>query len=40
MQKWKQHFSLLLRKNPKTTNQYIVKIMDKELQIEKGPFTI
>ena len=40
IQKWKQHFSLLLGKYPITTNQDIVKIVDKELQIEQGPFTI
>ena len=40
IQIWKQHFSLLLGKNPITTNQDIVKIVDKELQIEQGPFTI
>ena len=40
IQKWKQHFSLLLGKNPITTNQDIVNIVDKELQIEQGPFTI
>ena len=34
IQKWKQHFSLLLGKNPITTNQDIVKIVDKELQIK------
>ena len=34
IQKWKQYFSLLLGKNPITTNQDIVKIVDKELQIE------
>ena len=40
IQKWKQHFSLLIGKNSITTNQYIVNIVDKELQIEQGPFTI
>ena len=40
IQKWKQHFSLLLGNNPITTNQDIIKIVDKELQIEQGPFTI
>ena len=40
IQKWKQHVSLLLGKNPITTNQEIVKIDDNELQIEHGPFTI
>ena len=36
-QQWKQHFSLLLGKNPITTNQDTVKIVNKELQIEQGP---
>ena len=40
IQKWKQHFSLLLEKNPITTNQDIVQIVEKELKIEQGPFTI
>ena len=40
IQKWKQNVSLLLGKNPLTTNQDIVKIVEKELQIEQGPFTI
>ena len=35
-----KHFSLLLGKNLITTNQDIVKILDKELQIEQNPFTI
>ena len=40
IQKWKQHVSLLLGKNSITTNHDIVKIVDKALQIEQGPFTI
>ena len=40
IQKWKQHFSLLLGKNPISTIQDIVTKVDKELQIEQGPFTI
>ena len=34
IQKWKQHLSLSQGKNPITTDQEIVKIVDKELQIE------
>ena len=34
IQKWKQHFSLLIGKHPITTNQDIIKIVDKDLQIE------
>ena len=30
----------LLGQNPIITNQDIVKIVEKELQIEQGPFTI
>ena len=40
IQKWKQHLSLLLGKNPITTNQDIVHIVDKEYHIEQGPFTL
>ena len=40
LQKWKNHFSSLLGENPIITHQTIVKIVNKELAIEQGPFTL
>ena len=40
LQKWKNHFSSLLGENPIITHQTTVKIVNKELAIEQGPFTL
>ena len=40
LQKWKNHFSSLLGENPIIKHQITVKIVNKELAIEQGPFTL
>ena len=40
LQKWKNHFSSLLGENPIITHQTTVKIVNKELENEQGPFTL
>ena len=40
LQKWKNHFLSLLGENPIITHQTTVKIVNKELAIEQGPFTL
>ena len=40
LQKWKNHFSSLLGENPIITHPTTMKIINKELSIEQGPFTL
>ena len=40
LQNWKNHFSSLLGENPIITHQTTVKIVNKELAIEQGTFTL